>query len=205
MEERLRDLISGSRTLSRGDHSLRILTARELLAAKAEAENACGDPEALGLWRNACILARAWEQGGMAVFSGGEGVLAALSAETIGREMEAYRAMAARVDVSCGEKDRAEELLEALRQEPMERIRWRVLRAFRVLPSESRARGMTEGDYLYCALQLVLDREKEQEGLCPQCRVQEGRCRSCGRPLAGETAVNSGFDESRFRELRAHG
>lgn len=203
MDERLRDLICGSRTLKRGDHSLRILSARELLESKGEAEKYCRDPEALGLWRNACILSRAYCRGGGQVFPHGEAVLESLSAEEIGREMEAYRAFSSRVDVSCGEEQRTEELLSALRQEPMERIRWRVLRAFHVLPSEERAKTMTEGDYLYCALQLLLDREKAMEGLCPECRNAQDRCRSCGKPLVWEQ--NTGFDEKRFEELKNHG
>ena len=203
MDERLRDLICGSRSMNRGDHSLRILSARELLESKGEAEKNCRDPEALGLWRNACILSRAYCRGGSRVFPHGEAVLEHLSAEEIGREMEAYRALSSQVDVSCGEEQRAEELLCALRQEPMERIRWRVLRAFCVLPSEERAKTMTEGDYLYCALQLLLDREKTMEGLCPECRGAQDRCRSCGKPLMWEQ--NAGFDEKRFEELKHNG
>ena len=205
MDERLRDLICGSRILQRGNHSLRILSAREMLSCKREAEALCRNPEALGLWRNACILARAYCRGGMQVFPDGEAVLEKLSAEEIGREIAAYGEFSARVDVSCREEETAEEILAALRQEPMERIRWRVLRAFHVLPSEERAKTMTEGDYLYCALQLLLDREKAQEGLCPQCRNEEDRCRRCGKPLTGETAVNAGFDPSRFEELKRNG
>lgn len=205
MEDRLRDLICGSRILPRGDHSLRILSARELLSCKGEAQRLCRDPEAAGLWRNACILARAYVKGGVQVFSDGEAVLNALSAEEIGAEIAAYRSLAAQVDRSCGDEKRAKELLEALRQEPMERIRWRVLKEFHVLPCEDRAKRMTEGDYLYCALQLLLDREKELESLCPECRNGENRCRKCGKPLTGETGVNAGFDRSRFEELKRHG
>lgn len=205
MEERLRELICGSRTLSMGDHSLRILSARELLSCKGEAEGLCRDPQTKALWRNACILARAYTRGGVQVFPDGEAVLEALSAEEIGREMAAYRALASRVDGSCGDEKRARALLEDLRREPMERIRWRVLKEFHVLPCEERARSMTEGDYLYCALQLLLDRERELENLCPDCRNGADRCRKCGRPLAGETAVNREFDQMRFEELRRHG
>lgn len=96
-------------------------------------------------------------------------------------------------------------LMAHLRQEPMERIRWHVLRAFGVLPSEPRAREMTEGDYLYCAMQLMLDREEEQAHLCMECRDGADRCRICGKPLPKEMAVNGSFDESRFEELRNYG
>ena len=89
----------------------------------------------------------------------------------------------------------------------MERIRWKVLRAFSVLPSEKRAREMTEGDYLQCALHLLLDREERTEKLCPDCRRRQeaSRCPVCGRETAGELAENPKFDRERFEELKSHG
>lgn len=205
MEAKLLTFLGRQRVQDRGDHSLRILTARQLLESREEAERLCREPEEQGLYRSACMLARAYIRGGVQVFPGGEAVLDSLSGEEILREMNAYRAFAAEVDVSCGDKTAMEALLTELRQEPMERIRWRVLRAFGVLPSERRAREMTEGDYLYCAMQLMLDREKELSRLCPECRDGEGRCRICGKPLPRETAVNEAFDQNRFEELKGHG
>lgn len=205
MDRALLTFLGGSRSADRGDHRLRVLSARELLAAKEEASRLCRDPEALALWRNAAILSRAYVRGGGLVFDCAEAVVEALSAEEIAAETEAYRHLAEQVDVACGEQEKTEELMGLLRQEPMERIRWRVLQAFGVLPSEQRAREMTEGDYLYCAMQLMLDREEEQQRLCPDCRDGEGRCRICGKPLPRELEVNGSFDERRFEELREHG
>lgn len=205
MEGALLTFLSGSRSADRGDHRLRILTARELLVAKEEASRLCRDPEAMALWRNAAILSRAFLRGGGQAFADAAAVMEALSAEEIAGEMEAYCRLAEQVDVACGEEEKTEVLMAHLRQEPMERIRWHVLRAFGVLPSEPRAREMTEGDYLYCAMQLMLDREEEQAHLCMECRDGADRCRICGKPLPKEMAVNGSFDESRFEELRNYG
>lgn len=76
-------------------------------------------------------------------------------------------------------------------------MKWRVLREFRVLPSERRAREMTDGDYLYCLVQLMLDEEEELARLCPVCREEalEGRCPVCGAPPeSSEVVVNAAFD-----------
>lgn len=63
---------------------------------------------------------------------------------------------------------------------------------------------MKARDYLWCALNLMLDREEELERLCPSCRAQaeEERCVSCGAPI-GEayTGENAAFDEERFQRL----
>ena len=90
---------------------------------------------------------------------------------------------------------------QALENAPYERLKWRVLRSFGVLPSEARAREMTDGDYLYCVLHMTLDEEERLEQLCPECRAQaeKSTCLCCGAPLA---EVNSSFDEDRFEELR---
>ena len=76
-----------------------------------------------------------------------------------------------------------------------------MLRAFGALPTEARAREMTDGDYIYCVLHMTLDEEERLEQLCPECRAQaeKSTCLCCGAPLA---EVNSSFDEDRFEELR---
>ena len=43
------------------------------------------------------------------------------------------------------------------------RIRWRVLRALRRLPSEGAVKRMTDAQYLYCYIQLLLDGELPDE------------------------------------------
>lgn len=207
MEQVLLDLLAGPRKEGRRGHELRILSAWELMQARQEAETMGGPPETAALRRNACILSRAAVRGGIGVFSSGQQVLEQWSGEKISQEMEAYRRLATKVDPDCGQEDRVAEVMEALGREPMERIRWYVLKTFGVLPTESRARSMTEGDYLYCAAQLILDGVAEQEQLCPACRarMEQRRCRSCGAPMEGELGQNPGFDMGRFEEMKRRG
>lgn len=207
MNRELMAFLSGKRETQRDGFSLKILTAQQLLAAGAEAEENTKSTEALPLWRNACILARAVSIGGEPVFSSGGEVLERWSAEKIGVEMEAYRALAKTADVSCGEQEAVGRLKAALGEEPMERIRWKVLRQFHVLPSEQRAREMTEGDYLLSAMHMLLDREEWLRKLCPACRERQAEklCPCCGKPVLGEEEVNPGFDNARFEELKRYG
>ncbi|BDF68628.1 hypothetical protein CE91St43_26000 [Oscillospiraceae bacterium] len=78
-----------------------------------------------------------------------------------------------------------------------------MLKAFGALPTEARAREMTHRDYLWCALNLLLDDEEALSRLCPSCRAEaeEGRCPVCGA-TPGDWGENGGFDERKFRELR---
>lgn len=83
-------------------------------------------------------------------------------------------------------------------------MKWRVLREMGALPSERRVREMTEGDYLYCALHLLLDQEEQLNRLCPQCRqaAEEGRCPGCGAVVSRwQGDENGAFDEARFQAL----
>lgn len=207
MDRALLGLLGGKREMERGGFSLRILTARELLMAREEARTLSTEPELEGLCSSACMLARAVTVEGKPVFSSGQAVLETWSAERIGEEMAAYRGLADREDPDCARKEKLEEIMEQLKREPMERVRWRVQRAFFALPTEGRVRDMTEGDYLYCAAQMLLDREAYLERLCPQCRskAEEAFCPGCGRPMVREMEGNPNFDVSRFEELKAHG
>ena len=84
-----------------------------------------------------------------------------------------------------------------------------MLKAFQALPTERRAREMKDRDYLWCLVQMLLDREEELDRLCPECRsrAEEERCPSCGRPVPqwGEGAANPAFDPRRFEELKGGG
>lgn len=62
---------------------------------------------------------------------------------------------------------------------------------------------MTDRDYLWCALHLVLDDEEELERLCPSCRAEaeRERCPVCGAP-AEDCGVNRGFDPARYEALK---
>lgn len=79
-----------------------------------------------------------------------------------------------------------------------------MLKTFGALPTEQRARDMKARDYLWCALNLMLDREELMAQLCPGCRqkAEEACCPVCGAP-AGETTAgqNASFDQERFERL----
>lgn len=98
---------------------------------------------------------------------------------------------------------------KSLQHTPDERLYWRVLREFKALPSEERARNLTEGELLWCALQMELDWEERLSELCPACRAEamERRCPVCGTPEGafGTAAVNENFDAARFEEMKRRG
>ena len=178
-----------------------VVPAYEVLQSRREAMDACGeDEQTLGIWMNACLLARAIYRDGARAFSGGEALMRAASAEQIARWTEAYAALCREENPACSGEN-AKKAMQALSQEDYERLKWRVLRAFGVLPGEARARRMTDREYLYCAAQMMLDEQEKLQMLCPSCREQAERevCPVCGA-AAGEQ--NAMFDEKRFEELK---
>ena len=180
------------------------VSAWGLLQAQGEGARLAGENgAAAGLCANACIVARAARRpDGTAAFADGGAVLRTLSAERIEQLMRAYADMTAPARLEG--PDAEETLLEAMQEDAQERLRWRVLRAFGILPTEERARAMTQGELLYCAMQLMLDAQEEQEHLCPACReaARTTRCTCCGAPLPEE---NAAFDEKRYEELKRDG
>lgn len=204
MKQELLKWLGGSRRTEVERAELWLISARELLEAQKEAaEMAEGRPDTAGLCLNAAILARAARRDGVRLFANGGDVLDALSAERIGQWMERYLTLCAEENPSCCQENGQEQLLDGLRQASYERLKWKVLRSFGVLPSEQRAKEMTDGDYLYCVMQMELDEEAFLDKLCPACRAEaeRERCLCCGEPMP---EVNAGFDEARFEELR-HG
>lgn len=79
--------------------------------------------------------------------------------------------------------ERLAELTRELANSPVERLKWQVLRAFGALPTERRARKMTDRDYLWCALNLLLD--------APEAEIAAGAA----------TGENASFDEERYERL----
>lgn len=77
------DWLAGARradVMVRGETcALRVVTARELLEARREAELLAKDGAERALCSNACLLARALERDGRRLFTGGEAVLDALT------------------------------------------------------------------------------------------------------------------------------
>lgn len=181
------------------------VSAYALLQAQAEADRLAGENRAAaGLCAGACIVARtAHRKDGSRAFSSGEEALRTLSAEAIERLMQAYEQMTQAGRLTGG-ADEEQALLSAMEQDAQERLRWRVLRAFGVLPTEARARELTQGELVYCAMQLCLDEREELARLCPACRetARTARCVCCGAPLPEE---NAAFDEKRYEELKRDG
>ena len=67
---------------------------------------------------------------------------------------------------------------------------------------------MMDRDYLWCALNLLLDDEEALEELCPECRAaaERGVCPSCGRETEyAAMSENEGFDEARYERLKRGG
>ena len=200
----LRMFAAGGRRRLEDGSELRVVPAFAVLQARREALDACGDDEqALGLWMNAELLARAVYRDGARVFSDGEDLMRAVSVEQIERWTEEYAALCREENPACSEEN-AKKAMQALSQEDYERLKWRVLKQFGVLPGEARARRMTDRDYLYCAAQLMLDEREKLDAMCPSCREKAQRrlCPVCGEALPEE---NAGFDERRFEELRNAG
>lgn len=80
-----------------------------------------------------------------------------------------------------------------------------MLKLFGALPTEARAQDMKARDYLWCALNLMLDREEMLDRLCPHCRAEaeEERCPVCGMPAGEATAAhNASFDGARYERLK---
>ena len=182
---------------------LRLLSVRELQEARRESEALAAEDREQALCSNACILARAMERDGAPVFADGRAVLGRLCKADIERLARCWGEFNRASNPSPLDGEAAEAGREALRQDLYGRLRWQVLKAFGVLPGEERARAMTDRDYLWCALNLELDREEELDRLCPRCREQaeEENC-----PVCGESRENWGhstaFDPGRFGALK---
>ena len=96
---------SGKRRLEDG-WELRVVPAFAVLQARREAlERSAQDDGALGLWMNACVLARALYKDGQRAFSDGEAVMQAASAEKIERWMQAYAALCREDNPACSEEN----------------------------------------------------------------------------------------------------
>ena len=183
--------------------SLRLLTVREVLEARREGLALEGDK---ALCSNACLLARALVRAGEPVYPYGRAVLADLSPEEIERLAGIWADFDRRENPGLtAHPDRVEDLKVTLKGMPQERLRWKVLRAFGALPTEARARAMTGRDFLWCALDLLLDEEEILDRLCPACRAraEEEVCPVCGgQPGEISAETNGAFDWEKFRALR---
>ena len=76
----------------------------------------------------------------------------------------------------------AAELIKSLEKDPMERLRWLVLRGLGIIPGSRRAREISDWDILRCAAHMVLDNRDISKG-------------------TGEQGENGSFDKERFKRL----
>ena len=108
---------NGRRALEDG-LELRAAPAFAVLQARKEAmEESREEPETLGLWMNACLLAKAVFRGGRPAFADGKALLQAVPMETLTRWTEAYAALCREENPPCSAQN-AEKAAEALAQDP---------------------------------------------------------------------------------------
>ncbi len=185
--------------------TLRLLTARELLEAKREAVMLAEDGRDGALCSNACILARAVLKKGHLCYASGAEVLQMCSPEEIESLTKEWAAFHREENPGLGTKGvRLEQLKQSL-DTPKQRLQWRVLRTFGALPTEKRARAMTDADYLFCAVNLLLDEEERLKTMCPSCRTKAEtlHCPVCGRETGEHSAeVNTGFDWALYQKRK---
>ncbi|MGI5985032.1 MAG: hypothetical protein GXY01_02730 [Clostridiales bacterium] len=77
----------------------------------------------------------------------------------------------------------AEEIIARLEGDYLERLKWFVLREFRVLPTSKEAREMSDEDIIICGAHMILDK------------------RMCFDTSGFEEGCNGCFDEERFALL----
>lgn len=77
----------------------------------------------------------------------------------------------------------AEEIIDRLEGDYLERLKWLVLREFRILPGSKLAKETSDEDFVLCGAHMVLDN------------------RLCSDVSNLEAGLNGAFDESRFRVL----
>lgn len=203
------NLVAGEGTLELEDGSvLTMLTSWELAEARHETEVLRSQrPDFdLALCANACLVRRAWVRADGGRYDSGWAVIQGEKPEHIealARQWAAFRQRTAPGLET--DRRRVEKLKASLEALPQERLRWRVLRHFRALPTEERVRQMTGRDYLWCALHLLLDQEEEAARLCPVCRekAREDRCPVCGKETAtAERGADPAFDWTRYEAMK---
>lgn len=165
--------------LKRKRGKLRVLSAWELLQARAEARTLA--PEEDGeLTFLACLLTRAMGRKDPMT------LLRRCSAQEVLMLAEEYYALCRELSPALGDEQALRALEAELADAPYLRLYWRVLRAFRALPNEQRAQTLTDGELLFCAANLALDERENRDEPRPEFEAEE----------------NPAFDEARFLSMK---
>lgn len=160
-------------TLGGRELELRLLSAYEAAvclreAARLEERLAAEQLDnSAALAYGACLCAGSLYDGLGRVFETGDEALLRLTADEIALVSDQYGALRrSDFDIDGLDGDGLHRLKQAMENAALGRIRWRVLRALRRLPSEGAAKRMTDAQYLYCYIQLLLDGElPDEEGI----------------------------------------
>ncbi|MGI6270636.1 MAG: hypothetical protein ACOYKJ_08940 [Candidatus Howiella sp.] len=160
-------------TLGGRELELRLLSAYEAAvclreAARLEERLAAEQLDnSAALAYGACLCAGSLYDGLGRVFETGDEALLRLTADEIALVSDQYGALRrSDFDIDGLDGDGLHRLKQAMENAALGRIRWRVLRALRRLPSEGAVKRMTDAQYLYCYIQLLLDGElPDEEGI----------------------------------------
>lgn len=113
MDRFLDFLAAPKRMRLEGKRTLRLLTAMEVLEARREAAELADGEREYALCSNACLLARALERRGRAVYPSGKAVLEQLRVEEIARLAGVWAEFNRRANPSAGD---GPEVVEALKK-----------------------------------------------------------------------------------------
>lgn len=154
------------RLISAYDAAVCVAQSKELerrLAAKSVSDSGA-------LAHNACLASMCLYDSFGRVFESGDEALLRLTAEELALIVSKYADMRLNdFDIDSVTPDEMERLRECMAHSPLTRIRWKVQKALCRLPSDRALQRMTDGQYLYCYLNLLID---EAEGLC-ECGYNE--------------------------------
>lgn len=185
--------------------ALRLLTSRELLEAKREAASLAANGKETAVCSNACILARAVLKKGQQLYHSGSEVLSLCTPEQIENLTKQWAAFNREENPGLATNGvRLDQLKKSL-DTSKQRLQWRVLRSFGALPTEKRVKAMTDADYLFCAVNRLLDEEERLQTMCPSCRAkaETPHCPVCGRETGELLAEeNKSFDWKLYQKRR---
>ena len=152
---------------------MRLLTAQESLVCRAQAKELAvylqsidrelPDQDAQAVAFNACLCAHCLTgRRHRPVYESGRDALSALTLDELAYGASLYAQLKKQtLGFSQLDGDALDALMSELAQSPFERIRWQVLRGLQKLPCDPVVQRMSEGDYIYCYAQMLLDGQED--------------------------------------------